>query len=367
MSIRKVASKKYGQKFQVRVTTPAGKQVSLGNFRLLTEAKKAERDYENQFKGATHVENLAIHNALERAKVTTFGELAQRFIHIKEREAKTIELYEGYRTKYLRDFNDKLIRMITQEEIENWWRNWGNKAPHQRQKIGQFLHAVLNYAVELDYINRNPCRIPRLFARLEPAREKQIPTLEQVRQIIALTEYPSERLAYIIAFNAGLRVSEIAELRRKDLTFNELDNRWILNCSRAVSWLRGRTEVKSRKNRKAYVVPLDQDLNDEIATLLKRLGTIDPEALIHPQNRELNNHFSHHQLNRRWDKLRKQVGYTGVFHDSRRFVNSWLYAIGATPKEAMDRLGQTTFQANQVYQLGLGRDGELADKLPSLK
>lgn len=368
MSISKVASKKYGHKYRVRVTNPAGKQITLGNYRLKSEAQKAERDYQDQYNGATHAENLARFNALERAKVTTFGELAQRYLEIRELKAKTKEHYETYLAKYLQAFTDKLIRLITQEDIEDWSKSWGDRAPYQRQRVYQFLHAVMNYAVELDYINRNPCRIPRGFAKLEPAREKQIPTEEQVRQIIALTEYPSERLAYIIAFNAGLRVGEIAELRRKDLTLNKEEGRFILNCSRGVTWLRnGEIKVTTRKNQKTNVVKLSRELTDEIKSLLNNLGTFDQEALIHPANRTPETHFSYHQLNRRWDKLRKQVGYTGVFHDSRRFVNSWLYAIGATPKEAMDRLGQTTFQANQVYQLGLGRDGELADKLPSLK
>jgi len=368
MSISKVASKKYGHKYRVRVTNPVGKQITLGNYRLKSEAQKAERDYQDQYNGATHAENLARFNALERAKVTTFGELAKRYIEIRKLKPKTKEHYETYLAKYLEVFSGKLIRLITQEQIEDWNKAWGDRSPHQRQRVYQFLHAVMNYAVQLDYINRNPCRIPRGFAKLEPAREKQIPDVEKVRQIIALTEYPSERLAYIIAFNAGLRIHEIAELRRKDLILNKEQGRFILNCSRSVTWLRkGKIIIGTRKNQKANAVDLAQELTDEIKSLLNNLGTFDPEALIHPASRTPETHFSYHQLNRRWDKLRKQVGYTGVFHSSRAFVNSWLFAIGATPKEAMDRLGQTTFQANQAYQLGLGRGGELADKLPSIK
>lgn len=355
-------------KYQARVTTPEGKRITLGTFRLKKECENASREYEAQFKGANHAENLALFKALEKAKVTTFGDLANRYIENRELTTKTKESYRDYLDKYLQAFNHRLIRQITREEIEDWWRGWGNRSPKHRKNIAQFLNAVLNYAVDLDYITRNPCKIPRLFAKLEPTREKQQPTQEQVRHIIALANTPNQRLAYIIAFHAGLRIGEIAELRKKDLVFNEEDDRWVLNCSRSVSWLKGGiVEVKPRKNRKAYRVPLSRDLNDEIRSLLKRLGTIDPEALIYPKDRELNNHFSHSQLNRLWKKLRDQVGYTGQFHDARRFVNNWLYAIGGTQREAMDRLGQTTIQANQVYQLGLGRDGELADKLPSIK
>jgi hypothetical protein len=150
MSISKVVSKKFGIKYRVRVTDPLGKQIFLGYFRLKDDAKKAERDYEDLYRGATHSENLCIYHAQEQAKVTTFGDLANRYIEIRGLKPKTKEHYQTCLAKYLQSFTDQRIRLITQEDIEDWNKSWGDRAPFQRQRVYQFLHAVMNYAVELD-------------------------------------------------------------------------------------------------------------------------------------------------------------------------------------------------------------------------
>jgi len=362
--MRQLASKKW----QARVSNPEGKQVALGTFRLKKEAEDAIREYESRFKGANHAENLSRYRALEKAKVTTFGDLAKRYIENRQLSPRTKELYASYQAKYLLEFLEQPIRTVTQEQIEDWWREFGDETASQRQKVYGYLHSVMKYAVELDYIDRNPCRIPRGFARLEPKFPKLLPTEEQVRQIIALTEWGGERLAYIIAFNAGLRKGEMLELRRKDLEFDKERNRYLVKVERSVSWLRnGEVKVGVPKANSKRVVPLSKNLNEDIKALLSSLGTIDPEALIYPADRALNTHLRNHANNRRFDKYRKAVGYGGKFHDARAFVNSNLLKSGATLKEALDRLGHKTLQANAFYQRGLGREDELADNLPSLK
>jgi len=345
-----------------------GKQESLGTFRRKADAEEAGRKYEDQYRGVSHAENLAKFKALEKAKVTTFGELAKRYVENRQLAPRTKELYTSYQANYLVGFMDRLIRSITQEEIEDWWKSFGEDTPAQRQKVYGHLHSVMKYAVELDYITRNPCRIPRGFARLEPKYEKLLPTEEQVRQIIALTEYGGERLAYIIAFNAGLRKGEMLELRRKDLVFDNERGRYLVKVERSVSWLaNGEVKVVSPKANSRRVVPLSKALNEDIKALLANLGTIDAEALIYPADRVRNTHLTIHANNLRFDRYRKAVGYKGKFHDARAFVNSNLLKSGATLKEAQDRLGHKTLQANAFYQRGLGREDELADNLPSLK
>ena len=342
--------------------------MSLGTFRLKNEADGAIRDYESRFRSSNHAENLSRYRALEKAKVTTFGDLAKRYIENRPLSPRTEELYASYQTKYLLEFIEQPIRTITQEKIEDWWRQFGNETAPQRQKVYGFLHSVMKYAVELDYLERSPCRIPRAFARLEPKYPKLLPTEEQVRQIISLTEWGGERLAYIIAFNAGLRKGEMLELRRKDIEFDKERNRYLVKVERSVSWLQnGEVKVGIPKANSKRIVPLSKNLNEEVKALLASLGTIDPEALIYPADREMNTHLSLHANNRRFDRYRKAVGYAGKFHDARAFVNSNLLKGGATLKEAQDRLGHKTLQANAFYQRALGREDELADNLPSLK
>jgi integrase len=353
-------------KWQARGRTPTGKRQSLGTYRTKTLATEVERKYEAQFPRGNWAENVTKYQALEEARTTTFKDLATRYIEIKPLKINTKDEYERYLNRDLQGFHSLLVRQITQRKIEDEQRKWGDRAPKLKQNAFQFLNAVLNYAIELGYIDLNPARHLKLFRRL-PSEDKPLPTQEQVREMIALAQSPNQRLALIIAFHAGLRKHEIAELRRKDLTWSKERNCFILTCDRGVTWRAGsEVVIGSRKNNETLNLSMSSELSEEISRLLNKMGTIDPEALIYPLEGTLYIHHSKSGLSRRWRKIANQVGYTHGIHQARKFVVSWAYAVGYTQRENMNRVGQKSLRANELYQKDLRREDELASRLPKL-
>jgi integrase len=359
--------KRESGKWQVRVTSPQGKQISIGTYRTKTDAQRAEREYENQYSGGTHAENLAKYQAMEEAKTKSFREVADRYLRIRSLAVTTRKTYQDYLEKYLGEFADTPVRMITQKQIEDWWAGSIAKTLKQRQNVYMFAKAVFNYALELEYISRNPCRIKGATGQVTRKKKLTPPTIEQVKGIIDQTEWGGERLVYLIAYTAGLRKSELLELRLKDLELDSSLGKYRVRVERAVGWLRGgETYIHTPKAGSKGEVLLPSYLTEEVKLLVLELGTDNPEALLWAKDKTMNTHLGLHDLNRRFDKYRKRVGYSGTFHDARAFANSQYNATGATQAEMKDRLRQTTLKANEYYQRNLGRESELIEKFPRI-
>ena len=367
-TIRKLPSGKY----QVRITDPSARQVSIGTFATKAianaELHKAMTDL-NKGDWSFRKEKAA---GAKLGRHTPLRSVAERYNKSSMRAGKplsprTLKEYARYVERDLETFAPLPVASITKAMVEDWYIKMGepkhsNAQPPLvlRQRVYSYLKSVMKYAEDSDLITRNPCRISGALGG-SANRPMKFPTSKEVALLIE--EAPKELKAlFAIAASAGLRKGELLELRRKDVERLEGHELLAVSVNRAVIWTDGVASVREPKWSSIRKVTLDLSASKILETHLRNVNNIDPEGLLFP-NDETGVHFPEHKLNRIYDRMRKAVGYSGTFHSFRHYAGTQYGILGATLIETLDRLGHSNFKTGLRYQQNTHRELELLSKV----
>jgi integrase len=367
-TIRKLPSGKY----QVRITDPSAKQISIGTFtskaianaelhKAMADLNKGDWNYRKEKSDGA---KLGRHTALR--------EVAERYNKSSMRAGKplsprTLKEYSRYTERDLASLAPLPVASITKALVEDWYLKMGEPKTGQvqaplvlRQRVYSYLKSVMKYAEDSDLISRNPCRISGALG--SSANKPMIfPTSKDVALLIEVA--PKELKAlFAIAASAGLRKGELLELRRKDV--EKIDGYELLAVSvnRGVIWTEGTASVREPKWSSIRKVTLDLSASKTLDAHLRNMNNIDPEALLFP-NDPGGSHFPEHKLNRIYDRMRKTVGYSGTFHSFRHYAGTQYGILGATLIETLDRLGHSNYKTGLRYQQNTHRELELLSKV----
>lgn len=193
----------------------AGKQVEL-SFKLKDDADafaiKVERD-----------KDLGVYISPKRAK-TLFSEIWDLWVNTGTLEEATYVNYRSvYKNHFEPHFSKRPIGAISKEEIAKWeqWQKEQGYKPYGVQIRRNILSSVFNYAVNAEFIGRNPCRgsNPRKNegkSAYTPVADDEIPETGEVLGIIA--EVPKElRAAFWSMAGCGLRPGEALAISDKSI------------------------------------------------------------------------------------------------------------------------------------------------------
>ncbi|MEI7803104.1 MAG: site-specific integrase [Bacteroidota bacterium] len=155
----------------------------------------------NHNKPLTAFQLLALEKYIEMLKLKNYSE-------------NTISVYRNWFTIFLKNFPDKKPSTISKEEVMELLMRYKNSkvwsATGQNQLISSikfFYEKVLNRAAETYDLPRaqKPFQLPAIFAE------------EEIKKIIVATENLKHRTMICLAYAGGLRVSEIVNLKLKDI------------------------------------------------------------------------------------------------------------------------------------------------------
>ncbi len=243
---------KQGYRIRVNYTDANGKyqtktQVVYGS----PEAKQAEQAM------LANIDEIATTSSM------TTGELVRIFLETKQSEIRETTLNKTagiLRNHVLPYFENVRIDKITLTKLQEWKNsiNEQNLSIVMRKNIyGQF-RALLNYAVKMDYLPKNPLDKLGNFkdAYFETPQEKlQYYTPEQFKAYIAAAqvniETESDRACYVffnIAYFTGMRKGEINALKWSDIEGD------IIHVRRSVAQkVKGKSIVETPpKNKTSY-------------------------------------------------------------------------------------------------------------------
>jgi integrase len=255
---------------------------------------------------------------------------------------------------------DKPIASITEHDIEKWWSEDSKRCPTQTSKVYSHLKSVFAYAQKKKIIRENPCDIEGA-SKYVPEKQPEIPTRSQV-DIFLENSSPEFALIIALASMGGLRKHEILDLRKGDIIKEEIAGEvyYSVSITKGVSWVNGVPVSRIPKTVKSIRrVELPQAINRYLAKHLTQVAIHD-EALLFPTSPltpEI--HFSKHQLQRTWEKIRAVAGYRGRFHSLRGYALTRYAQAGATTQELMDLGGHSDFKIALSYQRSTGRQREL--------
>ena len=135
-------------------------------------------------------------------------------LRLKNYSENTVSVYRNWFCIFLKNFPDKKPSAITKEEIMELLMRYKNSkawsATGQNQLISSikfFYEKVLNHSPEIYDLPRaqKPFQLPAIFAE------------EEIKKIILATENLKHRTMICLAYAGGLRVSEIINLKLKDI------------------------------------------------------------------------------------------------------------------------------------------------------
>ncbi len=207
MSIKARHTKK-GRVYDVRLRGPDGREVS----RTFLNKRDAE-----QFR-ASQVTAKAKGMWIDLGGLTrTFGEVAEEWLEANpaKRDSSRSRDASALRNHILPHFDNHRIGRLTPSDVRGAVRLWsGVMKPLSVRRVYGTLRAVLNYAVENDWLGRTPCRGIQLPA--VERRETHSVTPEDVAVIAAAMGPRFEAMAWI-GVVTGLRWGEVAGLRVGDV------------------------------------------------------------------------------------------------------------------------------------------------------
>ena len=188
---------------------------------------------------------------LDRKEIT-FSEFCQKYLEYSAANHAQSTHYD-YGNTIARDlipqFGKMLLREITVQSIEDFKRSAAARCrPASVNKMLRYLKAILNKAVEWEYLDSNPCRRIKPF-RLEEKTGRYLES-QEIERVLAVAG--SVRLIILAALHTGLRRSELFHLRWQDVDFEE-----------KIITVRNRPDWHS-KNYKNRVIPMTDVLTEEL-------------------------------------------------------------------------------------------------------
>jgi integrase len=258
-------------------------------------------------------------------------------------------------------FADLALVAISQRDVRAWVAELSGRglAPATVQKAYQLLGKVMGAAVDAGMVMQTPCR--RVPLPKVEREEMQFLTAAEIARLADAIDQRYRALV-LVAADGGLRIGELAGLRR-----------------RRVDLLRGTVEVaeivteaegvlrfgppKTRAGRRTVGLP--RAVVDELAAHLVRA---EPEAFVFAalEGGPLRVHGFRARV---WRPATRRAELDGLrIHDLRHTAVALWIAVGANPKQVAARAGHTSvsFTLDRYGHLYPEADTALRDRLDSL-
>jgi integrase len=351
-SIRKLPSGRY----QARYVDPSGQRQG-DTFERKADANRYLSNAQAEIDQGRWIDR-------RRGEVTLRVYSADWMAH-RQLKPRTRELYEGLlRLHILPGLGNVKLNQLTPVVVRRWHAELRKKFDRDAPTVARayrVLRAMLNTAVTDEIIARNPCKLEG--AGIEHSPERPTATIQQVAAL-ADAVHPRYRAMVLLGTFTSLRIGELLGLKRSNV---DLDNAEIRVSEQLQELSSGKLITETPKSRAGYrTVAIPPHLIPELREHLNRwagpgLGDYVFRA---PRGGPLRRgRFGEH-----WREARKIAGMAGFhFHDLRHTGNTMAAATGASTKELMARMGQSSPRAALIYQHATReRDKAIADALSAM-
>jgi integrase len=258
---------------------------------------------------------------------------------------KMLIVYRGYINNHilpaLANYRLSQLTARTIGDFRDQLRNAGTTVPTTR-KILACLHAILEYAVNQDWIAANAARSVRVIGpRDEGSKKIAPPSKAELSRIIAEAN-PAMRLMILFAASTGARAGEQWAARWSDVDFDKAQ----LHICRRVDAYREEGPPKTAAGERS--VPLSAQLVSALKAWKLQSTFSKADDLIFCNRR--GKHIGHDNLmKRQFSRLAPSFNWHGLRHFA---VSTWIEA-GMSPKTVQ------TFAGHASLQVTMDRYGHL--------
>ena len=220
MSVYAYTTKKYGRLFGVRyVDLSNGQRKNVRGFKNKREAQAAEFRLIDQSKNVVTAPVVPEEESNDILFSTLFDLYRTTYLVTlaPSKMYDYIKLYEKYIAP---TFADSQISSISRKTVTLWQDALpvGLSSKYKR-KIRSFLSSVFTFAVQRDYLEKNPVDNVVPIRNTEPKKEMLYWTKEEYDRFISCVGDPTYHALFYFLYNTGCRKGEAFALRWSDLDF----------------------------------------------------------------------------------------------------------------------------------------------------
>ena len=258
--------------------------------------------------------------------------------------------YSAMIRKHLAPFTPLSLREITPGVVQQFFSSMAGKVAHPTiLKIRDALSSIVNYAIEKEFLFKNPMDHLRLPKDNRPRRRKPTITVEQFHQLLDRIPEPYASMLFV-AVLTGLRVSELLALRwgSIDVTLNTI--RVEQRFTRG-DWSEPKTEASAAPiSVDPQVIQRLQRLKSLTVKVRAGTGTREyravklcgPEDLVFQQLRDGSKPLNdQNTLKRHIQPAARKLGVFVSWQVLRRSYATWLVQSGADPKSVQGQMRHT--------------------------
>ncbi|KAA9160881.1 site-specific integrase [Amycolatopsis acidicola] len=293
-----------------------------------------------------------------------FGEFGRAWLKERKVSQRTREEHESVWRNHVEPFlgnyrldsiGPAVIRRWRSELLEN------GRSEDRTAKAYRLVRSMFSTAVDDERLKRNPCRIKGADQYRTPERPHA--SIAEVYRLADLVPRRYRFLVLLAAFS-GLRWGELAALRARDIDRTKM----CVRVWRKVAQLRDGALVMGPTKSVAGVrtVALPSFLDADLVEHLPEFAEPGRDGLLFTGKRGgvLRRGNFHRETD--WVRTVVKAGLPEGFHfhDLRHTGNQMAAEAGATTRELMQRMGQSTVRAAMIYQHATSaRDRQIADEL----
>ena len=254
------------------------------------------------------------------------------YLHTRNYSPHTIENYGRDLRLFFAPLH-KALRAVSWRDIEHFIQQ-----QHQAQlaatTINRRLHALKHFfdslVMERQTLATNPVKPSHLLRQGRPLPKKL--SQDQVRTLFTQITNPLDHALYLLILRCGLRVSEVARLRRSDL-----------------DWEQQSLRIDQGKGRKDRVVYVSADALAALRTCLAiRPAAVPGEVLFWNQKRP-QRALSSKGMQKKMERYAKAAGIKASCHSLRHTFASNLLEEGAEVISIKELLGHASMESSERY------------------
>jgi site-specific recombinase XerD len=254
------------------------------------------------------------------------------YLHTRNSSPHTIEHY-GRALRLFFAPLQKALRAVSWRDIAHFIQQ-----QHQAQlaatTINRRLHALKHFfdylVMERQTLATNPVKPSHLLRQGRPLPKKL--SQDQVRTLFTQITNPLDHALYLLILRGGLRVSEVARLRRSDL-----------------DWEQQSLRIDQGKGRKDRVVYVSADALAALRTCLAgRPAAVPGEVLFWNQKRP-QRALSSKGMQKKMERYAKAAGIKASCHSLRHPFASNLLEEGAEVISIKELLGHASMESSERY------------------
>ena len=268
---------------------------------------------------------------MSHSTTTDTEQLIELWLH--ERSPQTADSYNRYLTKFLAHVNKPLTE-VTLMDVQTWQLSLRSLSPASQRTALAAIKSLFSFGFELGVLPFNVGKLARSPKVKERLAEK-ILSLEEVLLMFEGERNPRNRAILRLLYGGGLRVSELCDLKWRDLKARE----------------EGGQVTVFGKGRKTRVVLLGEGVWQEIGQLRGEVGKEAPVFRSRKRNRDGSYHLTRKQVYRIVRQAAKRVGIEGNVspHWLRHSHASHSLDKGAPLHLVQQTLGHSTIAVTEKY------------------